>query len=115
MLFNSVTFLIFLAVVLPAVAWARRRDYRLENWVLVAASCVFYGWWDWRFLGLLLFTTGVDFFAARAIADSQGVGRKRIFLTCSIGTNLVVLGFFKYCNFFAGSLAHLLRPLGLVM
>jgi D-alanyl-lipoteichoic acid acyltransferase DltB (MBOAT superfamily) len=115
MLFNSVTFLIFLAVVLPVVAWARGRDHRLENWVLVAASCVFYGWWDWRFLGLLLFTTGVDFFAARAIANSQAPGRKRIYLACSIGTNLTVLGFFKYCNFFAGSLAHLLQPLGLQM
>src|SRR3984957_15776362 len=108
MLFNSFTFLIFLGLVLLAVAWARRCDHRVENWVLVAASCVFYGWWDWRFLGLLLFTTGGDFFAARAIADSQVMRRKRIFLACSIGTNLVVLGFFKYCNFFAGSLAHVL-------
>jgi alginate O-acetyltransferase complex protein AlgI len=112
MLFNSLTFLIFLVVVLLAVAWARRRNHRIENWVLIAASCVFYGWWDWRFLGLLFFTSGVDFLAAREIAASRTPRRKRLFLACSIGTNLTVLGFFKYCNFFAASLAYLLKPLG---
>jgi D-alanyl-lipoteichoic acid acyltransferase DltB (MBOAT superfamily) len=115
MLFNSFTFLIFLAIVLTAIAWARRSGHRAENWLLVLASCVFYGWWDWRFLGLLLFTSTVDFLAALQISASGTQRRKRLFLTCSIGTNLAVLGFFKYCNFFAGSLAHLLRPLGVAM
>ena len=112
MLFNSFTFLIFLTIVLVVIAVARRFGHRTENWVLVAASCIFYGWWDWRFLGLLLFTSGVDFFAARAIEASQVPERKRLFLSCSIGTNLAVLGFFKYCNFFEASLAHLLAPAG---
>jgi len=113
MLFNSFTFLIFLVVVLLVVAWARRRGHGVENCVLVAASCLFYGWWDWRFLGLLFFTSGVDFLAARQIEDSQTQRRKRLFLACSIGTNLAVLGFFKYCNFFAANLAHVLSFVGL--
>jgi D-alanyl-lipoteichoic acid acyltransferase DltB (MBOAT superfamily) len=115
MLFNSFTFLIFLAIVLPAVAVARRFSYRAENWVLVAASCVFYGWWDWRFLGLLLFTSAVDFLAGREIGRSATAHRKKLFLLCSLGTNLAVLGFFKYCNFFEANLAHLLKPLGVAM
>ena len=115
MLFNSFTFLIFLAVVLPAVAWARRRSHRVENWVLVAAGCVFYGWWDWRFLGCSFSLPG-------SISSLPGRSRRRkrsgasgSSWRCSLGTNLTVLGFFKYCNFFASSLAHLLRPLGVPM
>ena len=115
MLFNSFTFLIFLALVLPAVAWARRRDFRLENLLLIVAGCVFYGWWDWRFLGLLLFTSGVDFLAGREIAASKSLHRKRLFLAWSLGTNLAVLGFFKYCNFFAANISHILKPLGIAM
>ena len=115
MLFNSFTFLIFIALVLPALAWMRRRGWRAENWLLVGASCFFYGWWDWRFLGLLFFTSGIDFVAAKKIAAERSALGRKLYLGCSIGTNLVVLGFFKYCNFFAASLAHILRPLGVAM
>jgi D-alanyl-lipoteichoic acid acyltransferase DltB (MBOAT superfamily) len=115
MLFNSFVFLIFLVVALLAVAAARRISYRAENWTLVLLSSFFYGWWDWRFLGLLYFTSCIDFLAARQIEASPTPARKRLFLTLSIGTNLTVLGFFKYCNFFETSLAHVLKPLGVSM
>jgi alginate O-acetyltransferase complex protein AlgI len=112
MLFNSFTFVIFLAIVLTLV-WSS--PHRVQNWILVVASCFFYGWWDWRFLGLLFFTSGVDFIAAQRIEDAPTLRRKKAFLGCSLGANLGVLGFFKYCNFFEQTLAHALHPFGIVM
>jgi D-alanyl-lipoteichoic acid acyltransferase DltB (MBOAT superfamily) len=112
MLFNSFTFLVFLAIALIAVAAARRIGHKAENWVLVVLSCIFYGWWDWRFLGLLFFTSCVDFIAAQCIETARSPHAKRLFLGWSIVTNLTVLGFFKYCNFFASGIAKVLLPLG---
>jgi D-alanyl-lipoteichoic acid acyltransferase DltB (MBOAT superfamily) len=108
MLFNSLTFLLFLAVVLPlyyALA------HRWQNKMLVVASYVFYGAWDWRFLFLLLISTVVDFNCARAMDAASPKGRKRL-LYLSLAVNLGILGFFKYFNFFIGSAASLLDTLG---
>ena len=61
MVFNSLIFLVFLAVVLLLYY---RLGFRAQNWMLVGASYLFYGWWDYRFVGLLLFTTLFDYFCA---------------------------------------------------
>ena len=80
--------------------------------MLLAASYFFYGWWDWRFLGLIGASTVVDYFCAHAIARSGQEGRRRALMALSVGVNLTFLGFFKYFNFFSESLAALLRACG---
>ena len=110
MLFNSLAFAVFLPVVL-AVYYSLER--RAQNVWLLLASYFFYGCWDWRFLGLLGFSTTVDFVCGKAIADSRTQRGRRLFLLASIASNLGVLCFFKYFNFFVDSAADLLNLLGL--
>jgi len=110
MIFNSLIFLAFLAVVL--VAYYRLR-HRGQNIMLLIASYVFYGWWDWRFVGLLLFTTFFDYWCARWLESESRLSRRRLFLSFSMIVNLGVLSVFKYFNFFAGSLQRVLGVLGM--
>ena len=109
MLFNSVDFLIFLPIVLVVYYCLTRKA---QNLLLLAASYLFYGWWDWRFVSLLLISTFVDYWAGLFIADSRG-RRRKAFLLLSICVNLGILGFFKYFNFFVASAVDLLTQLGL--
>ncbi len=109
MLFNSYTFWLFFALV--AILY-RFLPHRGQNYLLLAASYVFYGFWDWRFLFLLLFSTTFDFTAGLLIARSTGYKRKLI-LVSSMATSLTLLGFFKYFGFFARELTALLQHLGL--
>ena len=104
MLFNSFDFFIFLAVLYP-IYFASK--LRVQNIILLIASYTFYGTWDWRFLGLILFQTIVDDFIARAI-DRQSVQNiRKLLLLVSVCVNLSILGFFKYYNFFAESFVQL--------
>jgi alginate O-acetyltransferase complex protein AlgI len=108
--FNSLVFAIFLpAVLLPYYVLGRRA----QNVLLLVASYVFYGWWDWRFLGLLALTTVVDYVCGLKIEGATTRRARRGFLWLSIGTNLSVLLFFKYFNFFAQSASALLTSVGL--
>jgi len=109
MLFNTWEFATFFLIVFGlyhclAVRW--------QNVLLVAASYVFYGWWDWRFLSLLLLSTVVDFCVGTMMVGAQARRRKGLLLI-SICTNLGILGFFKYFNFFVDSLAGMLESFGL--
>ncbi|OGW72364.1 MAG: hypothetical protein A2Y02_00850 [Omnitrophica bacterium GWA2_52_12] len=110
MAFNSLTFFLFCLAVYP-LYWALRR--RGQNKLLLAASFFFYGFWDWRFLGLLILTIVMDAACAVQIAGSVSAGRRRFFLALSLTTHLVILGFFKYFHFFQTSLIQLLEILGL--
>ncbi len=110
MVFNSVTFLIFLAVTLLVYY---RLGFRAQNRLLIVASYVFYGWWDWRFLGLLLFSTVFDYYCALWIEREMDGIRRRWFLAFSMIVNMGVLCIFKYFNFFAESLRLLLAGLGI--
>ncbi len=110
MQFNSWLFvLFFLGVYLVYLALPR---YRWQNYLLLAASYTFYGAWDWRFAALMGLTSAVDWWCGLRIADSATPRGRRAFLAVSIVSNLVVLGFFKYYNFFLDSLDALLEPLG---
>lgn len=109
MLFNSLEYAVFLPAVLLAY-WALR--HRAQNGLLLAASYLFYGWWDARFLTLLAVSTVVDYSVARAMERAEG-GRRRALLAVSVAANLGILGFFKYYGFFAESAADLLASLGL--
>lgn len=110
MSFASVTFWLFLPVVF-GLYWARS-NRRWQNGVLLVASYIFYGWWDWRFCGLMLFSSLVDYTVGRALGQSPAPALRRFLLAVSVVTHLVLLGFFKYFNFFADSLALALSAVG---
>lgn len=80
--------------------------------MLLLVSYFFYGWWDWRFLFLLLFSTLLDYFSGIKIHESENTNRRKFWLVVSIGINLGFLGFFKYYNFFVTEFAALLTNLG---
>ncbi|MBT3221977.1 MAG: MBOAT family protein [Proteobacteria bacterium] len=109
MIFNSNQYFVFFVLVLPMVLLLPKA--RLQNVVLVIASYFFYGWWDARLLALILFSTFVDFFIAQAIEKRQETKTKHL-VALSVCTNLTVLFFFKYFNFFVGSLIFALAQLG---
>ncbi len=110
MLFNSFTFVYFFLV---TYALYRALPHRPQNLVLLAASYVFYGFWDGRFLALLIASSTLDYACARAIGAAADERRRRLFLGLSLGLNLLVLGVFKYFDFFAQSFGALLDGLGL--
>jgi len=100
MLFNSIDFGIFLPIVFVIYWLISKKNISLQNLLLLVASYVFYGWWDWRFLLLVLFSTIVDFSIGIALENEKKELRRRILLWTSIAVNLGFLGFFKYYNFF---------------
>jgi len=109
MTFNSLTFFVFATVVFAAY-WAVR-SRRTQNMLLLVVSYVFYGWWDWRFCGLIAASSAVDFgvglWLSRTQDEQPGPRRqrhRRTALALSIATNLGLLGVFKYYNFFADNL-----------
>jgi alginate O-acetyltransferase complex protein AlgI len=108
MLFNSLDFLLFLAVVLPGQHFLTGRA---RNLFLLAASYFFYGCWDWRFLFLVALSTLIDYVCGRAIAASSDPRRRRWILVASCTASLTILGFFKYAGFFAASTRDLLAAL----
>lgn len=109
MLFNTLDFALFFLVVYSAYL---RLPHRGQNVLLLIASYFFYGSWDWRFLSLIVISTLVDFWAAARIQTSESQTRRKLYLSASIVTNLVILGFFKYFNFFVDSAAVLLGVFG---
>jgi len=109
MVFTSLDFVLFFAVV---YALYRALPHRPQNWLLLAASYVFYGFWDWRFLSLLLGSTIVDFFVGRYLGRETAPAKRRLALVLSLVFNFGMLGFFKYFNFFATSLAAIGRLVG---
>ncbi|MBT8405679.1 MAG: MBOAT family protein, partial [Gemmatimonadetes bacterium] len=111
MLFNSYLFWAFFAVVLLLY---RGLKHRGQNRMLLVASYVFYGSWDWRFLSLIVFSTLVDYWVGLALADPSATDRRRRRLvTVSLVSNLGLLAVFKYLGFFVDSAAALLEGLGL--
>lgn len=109
MLFNSLEFFLFLAIVL-AIYYSL--NHRGQNYWLVAASYAFYGFWDWRFLSLILVSTVVDFILGQRIHRAEGPNEKKLCLIISLLVNLGILAFFKYFNFFIDSAVDLLSLLG---
>lgn len=115
MLFNSIDFAIFLPVVFMLYWFVMQRSLRLQNAFIVLASYVFYGWWDWRFLSLLLFSSMVDYLVGLGLMKEQRQGRRKLYLILSVITNLGLLGFFKYYNFFVENFAEAFTLLGMPM
>ena len=101
MLFHTLEFVLFLAVVWPAYLLLRRIER--QNALLVAASYLFYGWWEWRYVPLLLASTGVDYFIGRRLEGEEDARSRRSLVAASCIANLSLLGFFKYWDFFAST------------
>ncbi|WP_422091139.1 MBOAT family O-acyltransferase [Tenacibaculum ovolyticum] len=100
MLFNSIDFAIFLPTVFMFYWFVSNNNLKLQNFLIVVASYLFYGWWDWRFLSLILFSTIVDYTIGRKLRIEENQKIRKILLWTSILVNLGFLGFFKYYNFF---------------
>ena len=99
MLFNSIDFAIFLPIVF-ALYWLLHSCLSFQNVLIAVASYVFYGWWDWRFLLLILFSTLVDYSVGNQMVKTEAPRNRKFLLLISLFINLGALGFFKYCNFF---------------
>jgi D-alanyl-lipoteichoic acid acyltransferase DltB (MBOAT superfamily) len=100
MLFNSLDFAIFLPIVFLLYWFVAQNNLKLQNALIVAASYVFYCWWDWRFLSLIIFSTIVDYLVGQKLRVEEKQSKRKVFLWTSILINLGFLGFFKYYNFF---------------
>jgi len=103
MLFNSIEFLIFLPIVFCIYWLINGKEIRTQNVFLVLASYFFYGWWDWRFLSLIAFSSVVDYLVGIGFSRTSNITKRRLLLLISIVVNIGFLGFFKYFNFFAES------------
>ena len=112
MLFPTIQFALFFVVVLTANWLLLPHPTRWKRFMLVA-SYVFYGAWDWRFLGLLIGSTIFNQVMAVGAHRADDDGDRRWWLRGAVAGNLVALGWFKYYGFFASSLVNLLRPVGL--
>ena len=132
MLFNSFEFLIFLPIVFILYWWLfgyvmknSKKQLLFQNILVVVASYVFYGWWDWRFLVLIAFTSLCSFFSGIAIDKSATTTGKKMWMILNVVINLLILGVYKYYDFFVSSLAsafninaethllHLVLPVGI--
>lgn len=111
MLFNSTVFLQFFAAFL-LLYFLCRNSLTGRNLLIVGASWLFYGWWDYRFLALLIFSGCFDFLSGRWLNSAATDRRRKTILGLSVAVNLTLLGFFKYYDFFASSLATALTSLG---
>jgi alginate O-acetyltransferase complex protein AlgI len=100
MLFNSIDFAIFLPIVFILYWFLTNKNLKLQNLLIVVASYLFYGWWDYRFLLLILFSTIVDYSVGIGLLKQENKTKRKILLGTSILVNLGFLGFFKYYNFF---------------
>jgi D-alanyl-lipoteichoic acid acyltransferase DltB (MBOAT superfamily) len=100
MLFNSLDFAIFLPIVFLLYWFVVQKNLKLQNTLIVLASYIFYGWWDWRFLSLIIFSTVVDYLIGQRLRTEVKQPKRKVLLWTSIVVNLGFLGFFKYYNFF---------------
>lgn len=100
MLFNSIDFAVFLPIVFALYWFVTSKSLKIQNGLIVLSSFIFYGWWDWRFLSLLLFSSFVDFGVGLALQKENNLHKRKILLGISLFFNLGMLGFFKYFNFF---------------
>ncbi len=113
MLFNSFSFLIFFPIIFILYWFVTQRNLKLQNIMLLIASYYFYACWDWRFLFLLVFSTGLDYFTGLKMEVCTSKKQKQFWFWLSVILNLGFLGIFKYYNFFVTSFATSLANMGL--
>jgi D-alanyl-lipoteichoic acid acyltransferase DltB (MBOAT superfamily) len=113
MLFSSIEFAIFFPIVFVLYWFACGKKYQSQNILLLIASYYFYSCWNWHFLFLLIFSTGLDYFTGLKMSGATNKREKQIWFWLSVCVNLGFLGVFKYYNFFIDSFADLLSAFGL--
>jgi alginate O-acetyltransferase complex protein AlgI len=113
MLFNSLSFAIFLPIVFLLYWFVMHKNLKLQNILLLVSSYFFYSCWDWRFLFLLIFSTLLDYFTGIKMSDAKNQNQKKVWFLISVIINLGFLGFFKYYNFFIESFTAMLTEFGL--
>ncbi|MCH1513754.1 MAG: hypothetical protein L7S61_01325, partial [Acidimicrobiales bacterium] len=111
MLFPTITFAIFLTIVL-LVHTVLLKKPTLWKICMLLASYIFYSWWDWRFLTLIWASTLVDFWSGNRIENTTSNRQKRFYLLLSVSTNLGMLAYFKYAGFFVDSFVDVMSTLG---
>jgi len=112
LLFNSIEFLIFLPIVLILYWFVLNKTLKIQNLIILLSSYFFYGWWDYRFLSLILLSTLVDYFVGLYLPKQDSQKKQKLLLSCSVLVNLSLLGFFKYYNFFVDSWINLFSSFG---
>lgn len=112
MVFNSIIFLLYLPIVF-LLYWFVFKRLKWQNIFVIIASYIFYGWWDWRFLTLIAFTSLCSFLSGILIDKSKIRRNKKIVLSINIIINLGILAIFKYFNFFTSNIQLILSPLGI--
>lgn len=112
MLFNSIVFAVFFVAVFFIYWFVLRRNLRLQNLFLLAASYFFYGWWDWRFLGLLICLSLFNYVAGLMIGTAEAKVKQKVWLAAGLVVNISVLAVFKYFNFFINSFIDLVSLFG---
>ena len=112
MLFNSLSFIIFLTLTFLLYTLFFGKEIKRRNWFLLAVSYIFYGSWNWKLLFLIVFVSAVNYFCGKAIHRAEEQKKRKLWLVLCLAVNLGVLAFFKYCNFFIGSFADLLGLFG---
>ena len=110
MIFNSIAFLVFIAVFLPLYFGLKGRTRLL---LCLAGSYFFYGWWDWRFLSLIIISTVIDYTVGLHLSNTEDEARRKRLLLISMVMNLGFLGFFKYFNFFIDSFEAMALSIGI--
>jgi len=113
MLFNTLSFGIFLPIVFVLYWFVANRSLKIQNILLLAASYFFYACWDYRFLFLLIFSTLLDYSTGILMSEAKSKGSKRFWFWLSVSVNLGFLGVFKYYNFFANSFADMISHFGM--
>lgn len=103
MVFNSLDFFIFLPIVFSLYWFVLKNSLKGQNILILFASYVFYGLWDWRFLSLIMLSTIVDFLVGKKIYSLEQESKRKLWLWVSVIFNVGLLGFFKYYNFFVDS------------
>ncbi len=112
MLFNSIDYLIFFVITFTLYWFLLNKKLNVQNCFLLISSCIFYSWWDWRFLCLILISALTDYFVGLRIYYSNDIKIRKLYFYLSITINFIILGYFKYFNFFLSSLHDSLNLLG---
>ncbi len=111
MLFNSFDFAFFLPIVF-LIYWSLHRNIKFQNLIIVIASYIFYGWWDWRFLSLIFVSSLIDFLIGLKLYKTQLPTKRKLLVFTSVFVNIGFLAFFKYFNFFLDSIDTVFSFLG---
>lgn len=113
MLFNSISYLVFLPIVFILYWFVFSNKVKTQNLLLLLSSYFFYSCWDWRFLFLLIFSTVLDYYTGIKIQQNSSTNRRKYWFWLSVCTNLGFLGIFKYYNFFIENFIQLFSELGI--